>query len=77
MNRRFGGIGGIMPGLKIQVNLSRDEARVTYIALPGHRSRAGIVSKTIVLDAILDYTGPLVHLDLDKNGTLIGIEILV
>jgi hypothetical protein len=36
-----------------------------------------MVSKTVTLNDILDYKGPRVHLDLDKNGTLIGIEILV
>jgi len=62
---------------KIRVQLVGHDAHTAYVALPGHRSRAGMVSKTILLDDILDYTGPRVHLDLDKNGTLIGIEILV
>jgi hypothetical protein len=37
----------------------------------------GVVSKTLILDAlVLNYKGPRVHLDFNKDGTLIGIEVL-
>lgn len=61
---------------KIRVQFADEEARTAYVALPGHRSEPGIVAKTVLLDELLKYTGPQVHLDLDKEGRLIGIEIL-
>ena len=37
----------------------------------------GIVKRTITLDEVVaDFKGPMVNLDFDENGLLIGIEIL-
>jgi Protein of unknown function (DUF2283) len=65
---------------KIRVKMKRDDSDTAYIALPGYPDQAqyGIVSKTICLDDVLDgFKGPRVHLDFNKDGLLIGIEILV
>jgi len=61
---------------KIRVNLVGRDAHTAYVTLPGYRSEPGVVSKTIVLRELTTYEGPHVHLDLDKDGRLIGIEIL-
>lgn len=61
---------------KIRVQYEGEDAHTAYVALRGHRSEPGIVSKTIILNDVLDFKGPHVHLDLDKEGRLIGIEIL-
>lgn len=65
---------------KIRVKLVGDDAHTAYIALPGYREgpEFGRVSKTLILDALVPgYKGPRVHLDFNKDGTLIGIELLV
>jgi len=61
---------------KIRVSCVGEDAHTAYVALPGHRSEPGIVSKTIILNEVLAFKGPHVHLDIDKEGRLIGIEIL-
>lgn len=61
---------------KIRVQFEGEDAHTAYVALPGHRHEPGIVSKTVILGELIDYKGPQIHLDLDKDGTLIGIEIL-
>jgi hypothetical protein len=68
-----------MTDKKIRVKLVGDDAHTAYIALPGYPERPeGVVSKTLILDAIVPgYKGPRVHLDFDKDGILIGIEVLV
>jgi len=66
-----------MADKRIRVKLSGEDDGTAYIALPGHRVEFGIVAKTVRLDGILDYRGPWVNLDLDRDGRLIGIEILV
>lgn len=52
---------------------------VAYLTLPDHPGRGvyGCVDRTVELrDIIGDYKGPDVNLDFDKEGVLIGIEIL-
>ena len=62
----------------IRIKLVGEEARTAYAYLPGHRSLAGEVSKTLSLDALVEgYKGPRVHFDFNDAGELIGIEILV
>lgn len=62
---------------KIRVKVSGRRADTAYIALPGHRAEPGEVVKTLRLESIIeDYRGPRVHLDFDRQGQLIGIEIL-
>jgi uncharacterized protein YuzE len=62
---------------KIRVQLAGADSHTAYVALPGYRPEFGVVSKTISLDDLFDgYAGPRVHLDFDKDGRLIGIEIL-
>ena len=63
----------------IQLNVSEDDSDVAYLMLPGHPGKGtpGIVAKQISLaDKIEGYKGPDVYLDFDKEGQLIGIEIL-
>jgi hypothetical protein len=62
---------------KIHIRIGGEDSETAYVALPGYRSEFGIVKKTITLDELLeDYRGPRVSLDFDKDGILIGIEIL-
>ena len=61
---------------KIRVKLVGKDAHTAYVALPGHRTKPGIVSKTLTLSEMIEYKGPQIHLDLDKEGKLIGIEVL-
>ena len=68
--------GGLKVEKKIRVEFEGEDAHAAYVALSGHRHEPGIVSKTIILNEVLDFKGPHVHLDLDKEGRLIGIEIL-
>jgi hypothetical protein len=65
-------------GKKIQVKFVGKDAHTAYVELPGHRPEAGIVSRSVRLDGLIeDYKGPAVNLDFDQAGLLIGIEILV
>ena len=51
---------------------------MAYISLPGSKLEPGIVKKQVELDDLIpDYKGPEIRLDFDKDGLLIGIEILV
>ena len=53
------------------------DAHTAYIALPGHRDEPGVVAKMLDLAELIEkYQGPRVHLDFNKRGVLIGIEIL-
>lgn len=62
----------------IRVKLVGREARTAYVFLPGHESLPGEAAKTLSLDNIVEgYKGPRVHLDFNKAGELIGIEVLV
>jgi hypothetical protein len=66
-----------MKAKKIRVRVSGDESGTAYVSLPGHKAEHGIVSKTIRLDDLIDgFKGPWVNLDFNKDGVLIGIEIL-
>ncbi|MEW5251518.1 DUF2283 domain-containing protein [Microbulbifer discodermiae] len=56
-----------------------DGGEDAYLMLPGHPKAtvAGIVKKTESLrDFIKEYKGPDLYFDFDKDGTLIGIEVL-
>jgi len=62
---------------KIQVKLAGEDADTAYVELPGHKVEAGIVKRTLSLENLIpNYKGPRVHFDFDKDGLLIGIEIL-
>ncbi len=59
---------------KIHVKVSGENGNTAYITLPRHPDKS--VAKTVVLDNLMEYVGPRVHLDLDADGRLIGIEVL-
>jgi uncharacterized protein YuzE len=63
---------------KMVLQISEDDEDVGYLTLPGHRGKGkpGAVSRQIRLLDLLQYKGPDVYLDLDENGTLVGLEIL-
>jgi hypothetical protein len=65
---------------KIRLKMTNEYSDSAYVALPGHPEQLepGIASKTICLDDVLDgFKGPRINLDFNKDGVLIGIEILV
>jgi hypothetical protein len=52
---------------------------VAYVSLPAHpgRGKPGVVAKQVRLrDIIGDHGRADIYLDFDKNGQLIGLEIL-
>jgi hypothetical protein len=64
---------------KIRVRISGRHSDTAYVSLPGYpvQPQPGVVSKTICLDDLVaDFRGARVHLDFDRDGVLIGIEIL-
>jgi uncharacterized protein YuzE len=63
---------------KMILTISDDDQDVAYLTLPGHpgRGTAGAVVKQTRLRDILTYAGPDIYFDFDKDGDLIGIEIL-
>ena len=64
---------------KIRAKITGAESETAYIALPGYPSepQSGLIAKTISLDDIFDeLKGPRVNLDFNRDGVLIGIEIL-
>ena len=64
---------------KIRVQMRRGQSDTAYIKLPGHpdKPKFGIVCKTIdLVEVIANYKGPRVMLNFNKDGKLIGIEIL-
>lgn len=72
---------------KIKLKISDHDPNVAYLTLPDHPGKnaydrfdqktEGFVSRTQeIKDLIPDYKGPDINLDFDKEGTLIGIEIL-
>jgi len=68
-----------MADKKIRVKVSGIQSGTAYISLPGcpEEPQFGIVSRTICLDDVVDnFKGPRVNLDFNKEGGLIGIEIL-
>jgi uncharacterized protein YuzE len=63
---------------KIELRISRDDADVAYVSLPDHpgEDTGGIVEKTVRLLDLIDYKGPDLYIDFDKENRLIGVEIL-
>lgn len=64
---------------KIRLKISADDKNVGYVYLPKHPKELvhGIVKETIPLDRLIDnYNSIPIYLDFDKDGELIGIEIL-
>ena len=63
--------------LELVVDASVDAAYLYLKGAPRDERRVGSVANTIILeDLIPGYLGPDIHLDFDKNGVLIGLEIL-
>ena len=61
------------------VDDSDGEDDVAYLMLPDHPrvDKEGVVNRTESLrDFVKDYRGPDIYLDFDKEGRLIGIELL-
>jgi uncharacterized protein YuzE len=64
---------------KIVLKVSRGDEGVAYLYLPKHPKELtpGIVSKTVAItDLIENYKGVSLYFDFDKDGEIIGIEIL-
>jgi len=64
---------------KISLSISKDDDQVGYLYLPKHprTSTSGIVKKTIfITELIKGYKGIPINFDFDKDGELIGIEIV-
>jgi uncharacterized protein YuzE len=64
---------------KIELTVSNDDPHVAYISLPKHpgSGTSGAVSKQVRLcETIKDYKGIDILLDFDKEGEVIGIEIV-
>jgi hypothetical protein len=64
---------------KIELKISKGDRNVGYISLPDHPGKGtpGAVVKQLRLAKLcVDYKGPDVYLDFDKNSRLIGIEVL-
>jgi uncharacterized protein YuzE len=64
---------------KIKLRVSADDPDVAYLQLPDHpgEGKYNIVGNQIRLVEIIEgYQGPDINLDFDKDGKLIGIEIL-
>ncbi len=60
------------------LTVSEDDNDVAYLRLPTHPGGTCEMSKSLrLVDLIGVYDGPDIVLDFDKNGTLVGIEILV
>jgi hypothetical protein len=61
------------------VDASDQDGEVAYVSLPGHPGcgKAGVVARQVRLrDLIADHGHADVYLDFDKDGCLIGLEIL-
>ena len=64
---------------KIVLKVSKGDEGVAYLYLPKHQKKltSGIVDKTIpITDLIENYKGVSLYFDFDKDGEIIGIEIL-
>ena len=63
---------------KIELKVSADDEDTAYLSLPDFPapSFSGVVASTTRLKNIHQYAGPDIFLDFDKDGRLIGIEIL-
>jgi hypothetical protein len=64
---------------KMSLSISDDDDEVGYLVLPGHPGQGTprAVAKRVRLKDLVTYTGADIHLDFDKDGKLIGLEILV
>lgn len=62
----------------IELKVSDDDGDVGYVSLPDHPgAKPGVVKKSVQLrDLLPDYAGPDLVFDFDKEGKLIGIEII-
>ncbi len=64
---------------RIELKIGSEDGKVGYVSLPDHPRDTvpGCVSyQKRLADLIEDYEGPDLYFDFDKNGCLIGIEIL-
>lgn len=64
---------------KIVLELSKNDDQVGYLYLPKHPKSVvyGIVKKTISVNELIQgYKGIPLNFDFDKDGDLIGIEIV-
>lgn len=64
---------------KIRAKITGTQSETAYITLPEFpaEQQSGCVAKTICLDNLIDgLKGPRVNLDFNRDGVLIGIEIL-
>jgi len=64
---------------KLKLEISEDDDDVAYLTLPDHPGSGtpGVVARQVRLRDLMEFSGPDVHLDFDRNGTLIGIELLM
>ena len=68
-----------MSDKKIRAKITGADSETAYIALPGYPAapQSGAIAKTICLDDVIDgFKGPRIQLDFNRDGVLIGIEIL-
>ena len=68
-----------MTKAQIRVRISGTESENAYVTLPGYpvEPQGGVVSRTISLEEVIPgFKGPCVNLDFDRDGLLIGIEII-
>jgi hypothetical protein len=67
-----------MTAHKMTLTISDDDEEVAYLTLPRHpgRGSAGAVVRQTKLRDLMRYSGPDIYLDFDKDGYLIGVEIL-
>lgn len=69
-----------MPDNVQNITMSENGVDTVYVTLPDHPGgeSTGCVKKMIRLDTVLPgYDIPMVNLDFDEAGKLIGIEIIV
>ena len=64
---------------KMNLTISDDDDGVGYLVLPDHPGPGTprAVAKQVKLKDLVIYGGADIHLDFDKDGNLIGLEILV
>ncbi|MCP4347387.1 MAG: DUF2283 domain-containing protein [Desulfobacterales bacterium] len=65
---------------EIYLAVSENDADVAYLYFPGHpgKGKKNVVKKqTRLSDVIENYKGPDIYLDLDHDGNIIGLEILL
>jgi uncharacterized protein YuzE len=60
------------------LTISDGDQDVAYLTLPGHPGQGtpSVVARQTRLRDLMAYAGPDLYLDFDKDGTLIGVEIL-